>query len=140
MEIILWNRSVLMSLENTATFWPDGLGVVHRKFLESYMKNFLPFRKHMPIPTSCLWFYVSSFYHPHSVNIFFRTSTIPILLSTYAKILMHSQPPDTELQKQIWAIFSKWDYLIIVINYVLKINLKVIVLSFFVKLRLNYLT
>ncbi|KAM7522468.1 hypothetical protein LguiA_012370 [Lonicera macranthoides] len=37
------------------------------------------------------------------------TSTIPILLSTYAKILMHSQPPDTELQKQIWAIFSKYE-------------------------------
>ncbi|PIN00985.1 Vesicle coat complex AP-2, alpha subunit [Handroanthus impetiginosus] len=37
------------------------------------------------------------------------TSTIPILLSTYAKILMHTQPPDQELQKQIWAIFSKYE-------------------------------
>lgn len=37
------------------------------------------------------------------------TSTIPILLSTYAKILMHSQPPDPELQNQIWAIFSKYE-------------------------------
>nr|KAJ0217772.1 hypothetical protein LSAT_V11C300149870 [Lactuca sativa] len=35
------------------------------------------------------------------------TPTISILLSTYAKILMHSQPPDPELQNQIWAIFSK---------------------------------
>ncbi|XP_059314790.1 AP-2 complex subunit alpha-1-like isoform X2 [Lycium ferocissimum] len=37
------------------------------------------------------------------------TSTIPILLSTYAKILMHTQPPDLELQNQIWAIFSKYE-------------------------------
>ncbi|KAL3622861.1 hypothetical protein CASFOL_033469 [Castilleja foliolosa] len=37
------------------------------------------------------------------------TSTIPILLSTYAKILMHTQPPDQELQRQIWAIFSKYE-------------------------------
>ncbi|KDP34356.1 hypothetical protein JCGZ_11239 [Jatropha curcas] len=37
------------------------------------------------------------------------TSTIPILLSTYAKILMHTQPPDQELQNQIWAIFNKYE-------------------------------
>lgn len=37
------------------------------------------------------------------------TSSIPILLSTYAKILMHTQPPDQELQNQIWAIFSKYE-------------------------------
>ncbi|XP_055829664.1 AP-2 complex subunit alpha-1-like [Solanum dulcamara] len=37
------------------------------------------------------------------------TSTIPILLSTYAKILMHTQPPDPELQNQILAIFSKYE-------------------------------
>ncbi|KAL8057761.1 hypothetical protein ABFX02_04G204500 [Erythranthe guttata] len=37
------------------------------------------------------------------------TSTIPILLSTYAKILMHTQPPDQDLQRQIWAIFSKYE-------------------------------
>ncbi|XP_024988723.1 AP-2 complex subunit alpha-1-like isoform X1 [Cynara cardunculus var. scolymus] len=37
------------------------------------------------------------------------TPTISILLSTYAKILMHSQPPDPELQNQIWAIFSKYE-------------------------------
>ncbi|PON53396.1 Adaptor protein complex AP-2, alpha subunit [Parasponia andersonii] len=37
------------------------------------------------------------------------TSTISILLSTYAKILMHTQPPDPELQNQIWAIFSKYE-------------------------------
>ncbi|KAJ7947924.1 AP-2 complex subunit alpha [Quillaja saponaria] len=37
------------------------------------------------------------------------TSTIPILLSTYAKILMHNQPPDPELQNQIWAIFTKYE-------------------------------
>ncbi|KAF7823288.1 AP-2 complex subunit alpha-1-like [Senna tora] len=36
------------------------------------------------------------------------TSSIPILLSTYAKILMHTQPPDPELQNQIWAIFNKY--------------------------------
>ncbi|KAF7805668.1 AP-2 complex subunit alpha-1-like [Senna tora] len=36
-------------------------------------------------------------------------STVPILLSTYAKILMHTQPPDPELQKQIWAIFKKYE-------------------------------
>ncbi|XP_022943465.1 AP-2 complex subunit alpha-1-like [Cucurbita moschata] len=36
------------------------------------------------------------------------TSTIPILLSTYAKILMHTQPPDQELQNQIWGIFIKY--------------------------------
>nr|KAJ0194248.1 hypothetical protein LSAT_V11C800414450 [Lactuca sativa] len=34
---------------------------------------------------------------------------ISILLSTYAKILMHSQPPDPELQNQIWAIFNKYE-------------------------------
>ncbi|KAG4385902.1 hypothetical protein GLYMA_12G180600v4 [Glycine max] len=37
------------------------------------------------------------------------TSTISILLSTYAKILMHSQPPDSELQNQIWTIFKKYE-------------------------------
>ncbi|KAL8092503.1 AP-2 complex subunit alpha-1-like [Apium graveolens] len=37
------------------------------------------------------------------------TPTIPILLSTYAKILMHSQPPDPELQAQIWAVFTKYE-------------------------------
>ncbi|XP_009769671.1 AP-2 complex subunit alpha-1-like [Nicotiana sylvestris] len=37
------------------------------------------------------------------------TSTIPILLSTYAKILMHTQPPDPELQNQIWTIFRKYE-------------------------------
>ncbi|KAL7594564.1 hypothetical protein Lser_V15G31050 [Lactuca serriola] len=37
------------------------------------------------------------------------TPTISILLSTYTKILMHSQPPDPELQNQIWAIFSKYE-------------------------------
>ncbi|XP_050368388.1 AP-2 complex subunit alpha-1-like [Argentina anserina] len=37
------------------------------------------------------------------------TSTIPILLSTYAKIFMHTQPPDQELQNQIWAIFYKYE-------------------------------
>ncbi|XP_020093761.1 AP-2 complex subunit alpha-2-like [Ananas comosus] len=37
------------------------------------------------------------------------TSTIAILLSTYAKILMHSQPTDPELQEQIWAIFRKYE-------------------------------
>ncbi|KAG2670855.1 hypothetical protein I3760_14G106600 [Carya illinoinensis] len=36
-------------------------------------------------------------------------STIPILLSTYAKILMHTQPPDPELQNQIWGIFNKYE-------------------------------
>ncbi|XP_028117862.1 AP-2 complex subunit alpha-1-like [Camellia sinensis] len=37
------------------------------------------------------------------------TSTISILLSTYAKILMHNQPPDPELQNQIWEIFHKYE-------------------------------
>ncbi|XP_071721860.1 AP-2 complex subunit alpha-2-like [Rutidosis leptorrhynchoides] len=37
------------------------------------------------------------------------TSTIPILLSSYAKILMHTQPADPELQNQIWAIFNKYE-------------------------------
>ncbi|XP_047325798.1 AP-2 complex subunit alpha-1-like isoform X2 [Impatiens glandulifera] len=37
------------------------------------------------------------------------TSAIPILLSTYAKILMHTQPPDPELQKQVWTIFRKYE-------------------------------
>ncbi|XP_010520400.1 PREDICTED: AP-2 complex subunit alpha-2 isoform X2 [Tarenaya hassleriana] len=37
------------------------------------------------------------------------SSTIPILLSTYAKILMHTQPPDLELQNQIWTVFKKYE-------------------------------
>ncbi|XP_058087296.1 AP-2 complex subunit alpha-1-like [Magnolia sinica] len=37
------------------------------------------------------------------------TATVSILLSTYAKILMHTQPPDPELQHQIWAIFNKYE-------------------------------
>ncbi|KAL6967099.1 hypothetical protein U1Q18_032902 [Sarracenia purpurea var. burkii] len=37
------------------------------------------------------------------------TSTIPILLSTFAKILMHTQPSDPELQHQVWAIFRKYE-------------------------------
>ncbi|KAH9660200.1 AP-2 complex subunit alpha-1 [Citrus sinensis] len=36
-------------------------------------------------------------------------STVAILLSTYAKILMHTQPADPELQNQIWAIFNKYE-------------------------------
>ncbi|KAJ4979568.1 hypothetical protein NE237_010348 [Protea cynaroides] len=36
-------------------------------------------------------------------------ATVPILLSTYAKILMHTQPPDPELQDRIWAIFNKYE-------------------------------
>ncbi|XP_031500109.1 AP-2 complex subunit alpha-2-like [Nymphaea colorata] len=35
--------------------------------------------------------------------------TVAILLSTYAKILMHTQPPDQELQNQVWAIFNKYE-------------------------------
>ncbi|KAH7668360.1 Adaptor protein complex AP-2 alpha subunit protein [Dioscorea alata] len=35
--------------------------------------------------------------------------TIAILLSTYAEILMHTQPPDPELQEQVWAIFRKYE-------------------------------
>jgi AP-2 complex subunit alpha len=35
------------------------------------------------------------------------TSTVAILLSTYAKILMHTQPPDVGLQQQILTIFKK---------------------------------
>ncbi|GMI74329.1 hypothetical protein like AT5G22780 [Hibiscus trionum] len=38
-----------------------------------------------------------------------RTTTIPILLSAYAKILMHTQPPDQVLKNQIWAIFTKYE-------------------------------
>ncbi|CAL9752652.1 unnamed protein product [Musa acuminata subsp. burmannicoides] len=37
------------------------------------------------------------------------TSTVAILLSTYAKILMHNHPPDPELQEQIWSIFRKYE-------------------------------
>ncbi|ERN13229.1 AP-2 complex subunit alpha-1 [Amborella trichopoda] len=37
------------------------------------------------------------------------TSTVPLILSTYAKILMHTQPPDPELQDQIWTIFNKYE-------------------------------
>ncbi|CAA7027715.1 unnamed protein product [Microthlaspi erraticum] len=37
------------------------------------------------------------------------TPTIPILLSTYAKLLMHTQPPDPELQKKIFAVFKKYE-------------------------------
>ncbi|GKC78129.1 AP-2 complex subunit alpha-1-like protein [Tanacetum coccineum] len=37
------------------------------------------------------------------------TLTIYILLLTYAKILMHSQPLDPELQNQIWAVYSKYE-------------------------------
>jgi AP-2 complex subunit alpha len=35
------------------------------------------------------------------------TSTIAIILSSYAKILMHTQPPDAGLQQQILTIFKK---------------------------------
>ncbi|XP_068658295.1 AP-2 complex subunit alpha-1-like [Aristolochia californica] len=37
------------------------------------------------------------------------STTVAILLSTYAKILMHTQPPDPELQQQIWATFAKYE-------------------------------
>ncbi|KAF5203275.1 Ap-2 complex subunit alpha-2, partial [Thalictrum thalictroides] len=37
------------------------------------------------------------------------TPTVAILLSTYAKILMHNHPPDAELQSQIWAVFNKYE-------------------------------
>ncbi|GLJ54559.1 hypothetical protein SUGI_1171840 [Cryptomeria japonica] len=36
-------------------------------------------------------------------------STVALLLNTYAKILMHTQPPDQELQEHIWAVFSKYE-------------------------------
>ncbi|XP_072962423.1 AP-2 complex subunit alpha-2-like isoform X1 [Typha angustifolia] len=37
------------------------------------------------------------------------TTTVAILLSAYAKILMHTHPPDPEFQEQIWAIFRKYE-------------------------------
>ncbi|KAK9153797.1 hypothetical protein Sjap_001277 [Stephania japonica] len=37
------------------------------------------------------------------------TTTLPILLSAYAKILVHSQPPDPELRDQVWAVFNKYE-------------------------------
>lgn len=37
------------------------------------------------------------------------TPTVAILLSTYAKILMHNHPPDPELQSQVWAVFNKYE-------------------------------
>ncbi|AQL10000.1 AP-2 complex subunit alpha-2 [Zea mays] len=37
------------------------------------------------------------------------TSTVAILLSTYAKILIHTQPPDVGLQQQILTIFKKYE-------------------------------
>ncbi|KMZ67831.1 putative AP-2 complex subunit alpha [Zostera marina] len=37
------------------------------------------------------------------------TDTVAILLSTYAKILMHIQPPDPELQDQVSSIFKKYE-------------------------------
>ncbi|KMT01804.1 hypothetical protein BVRB_9g210860 [Beta vulgaris subsp. vulgaris] len=37
------------------------------------------------------------------------TSTIPLLLSTYAKILLHAQPQDADLQNTIWAVFHKYE-------------------------------
>ncbi|XP_072988397.1 AP-2 complex subunit alpha-2-like [Typha latifolia] len=37
------------------------------------------------------------------------TTTVAILLSSYAKILMHTQPPDPELQDHIWVIFRKYE-------------------------------
>ncbi|CAD6201602.1 unnamed protein product [Miscanthus lutarioriparius] len=37
------------------------------------------------------------------------TSTVAILLSTYAKILMHTQAPDVGLQQQILTIFKKYE-------------------------------
>ncbi|KAB2015194.1 hypothetical protein ES319_D08G007500v1 [Gossypium barbadense] len=37
------------------------------------------------------------------------TTTIPLLLSAYAKILMHTQPPGQVLQNQIWTIFTKYE-------------------------------
>lgn len=37
------------------------------------------------------------------------TNTVAILLSTFAKILMHTQPPDPELQEHIWSIFRKYE-------------------------------
>ncbi|KAL5716758.1 hypothetical protein ACHQM5_009881 [Ranunculus cassubicifolius] len=37
------------------------------------------------------------------------TPTVAILLSTYAKIIMHNHPPDAELQSQVWAVFNKYE-------------------------------
>ncbi|KAH7288142.1 hypothetical protein KP509_31G014300 [Ceratopteris richardii] len=36
-------------------------------------------------------------------------STKALLLSSYIKILMHSQPPDPELQEQIWRVFQRFE-------------------------------
>ncbi|KAK8965618.1 AP-2 complex subunit alpha-2 [Platanthera guangdongensis] len=35
--------------------------------------------------------------------------TVAILLSSYAKMLLHTQPAEPELQEQIWAIFKKYE-------------------------------
>ncbi|XP_026425017.1 AP-2 complex subunit alpha-1-like [Papaver somniferum] len=37
------------------------------------------------------------------------TPTVSILLSSYAKILMHTQPWDPELKDHIWAVFNKYE-------------------------------
>lgn len=57
--------------------------------------------------------------HSLEIIIHFRTATIPILLSTFAKILMHSQPADPELQDQIWLIFRK--YALTLLSYFLSL-------------------
>lgn len=104
---ICWSRSVHISLENTAIFWPEGLDVVQRKSLVSFMRSSLLLRKDIQclISISYCSFFSCLLFLPQTM--LFRTSIIPILLSTYAKILMHTQPPDPELQKQIWEIFRK---------------------------------
>ncbi|VAI11759.1 unnamed protein product [Triticum turgidum subsp. durum] len=38
------------------------------------------------------------------------SSTVAIIISAYAKILMHTQPPDAGLQQQILAIFKKYQF------------------------------
>lgn len=37
------------------------------------------------------------------------TATKAILLSAYIKVLMRSQPPDPDLQEQIWRVFKKFE-------------------------------
>eukprot|EP00249_Psilotum_nudum_P016111 c25662_g1_i1 orf=510-3545(-) len=37
------------------------------------------------------------------------TATKALLLSAYVKVLLHSHPPDPDLQDQVWAVFRKYE-------------------------------
>lgn len=68
----IYDRLVHISSENTATFWPDNQGVALGKFLASFMRSSLPYRKSFWACTCCLFLKVLPFNPRIIISLYFQ--------------------------------------------------------------------